>query len=778
MKKQTKDKNVYIAVPFIILLSVGFFLASIKINEIARQDGMSVLESAAKQLITEIKSDVETNYNQLIMLADILGRYEDLESKEAAATVCAFNQKGLISMVGMLLPNNSMVMCDASIQYEKDLNFESEADKVPYISDRVTFPVREELSIYQAVPIMREGETVGILYGYLDLEVFSEKYQLVIFDYESAYIIVEGNKGDILADSWHDFLGNIHDDNLSHRQTASETTFEDLHQDISVGKSGHVIFRSEGLGGNYMYAVYMPIGINNWSVMVQAPEEAVLKTAVRIQRVFYGIGIVDIILSLTGIIWILINVRKNAKHKEWELHKTLYIVEIQKTLMGVHTDVNFLEEALKISGNTVAAQKSFLISLGEDGTGSNYIWSKEKGAWQEVLSQEVVRRMMTAFGPEFINQRGVVIEKNRIDGNSEREERILETWNVSNLMMVPIMDKNDKLSAILGIADYEEKKGNIELLECVTPHFYMGMLNYESYCKIKEMGIVDMLTGLQNRNCYQQDVLKLTQQEPHSLCCIYLDVNGLHEMNNKLGHAAGDQMLRTIGKQLKECFGKENAYRIGGDEFVVFCKNMAQTEARDRIGLFQKNIDSHGYSVSIGSIWRDTTIQVDSLIASAEKEMYEDKRRYYEKRGDVKKAREMNWKLEQILLEKKDFENFLSLISHYFLGVYVVNLETDSTRVIYKPSYFDKILNEKNGKFKLAIQEYISIFVGAQHQERLSAFVDYQALEENLRQKVVGHIIYDKQDGTKIRLRVYPAAGFGEQNMDTFWLFEEIVMGH
>ena len=68
--------------------------------------------------------------------------------------------------------------------------------------------------------------------------------------------------------------------------------------------------------------------------------------------------------------------------------------------------------------------------------------------------------------------------------------------------------------------------------------------------------------------------------------------------------------------------------------------------------------------------------------------MFEAKRLYYQKEGKISKARIMNQKLEQLLLEKKDADVFLDIISARFMGVYVVDMKNNHARAIYKPSYF------------------------------------------------------------------------------------------
>lgn len=65
-----------------------------------------------------------------------------------------------------------------------------------------------------------------------------------------------------------------------------------------------------------------------------------------------------------------------------------------------------------------------------------------------------------------------------------------------------------------------------------------------------------------------------------SLSCVYVDVNGLHELNNASGHEKGDQMLQTVALELQGRFGRDNCYRTGGDEFVAFVQDEPETAVR------------------------------------------------------------------------------------------------------------------------------------------------------------------------------------------------------
>ena len=78
---------------------------------------------------------------------------------------------------------------------------------------------------------------------------------------------------------------------------------------------------------------------------------------------------------------------------------------------------------------------------------------------------------------------------------------------------------------------------------------------------------IDALTGLYNRGKYERDIRMFQATGYERLTCVYMDVVGLHEVNNHLGHEAGDKMLCMISDAIREYFPKSLAYRIGGDEF-------------------------------------------------------------------------------------------------------------------------------------------------------------------------------------------------------------------
>ena len=145
---------------------------------------------------------------------------------------------------------------------------------------------------------------------------------------------------------------------------------------------------------------------------------------------------------------------------------------------------------------------------------------------------------------------------------------------------------------------------------------------------------IDALTGLQNRNRYEL-YLKELETAKDNVTCLFIDANGLHDLNNSKGHFAGDQMLRFIADTLKVQFGGENIYRIGGDEFVVFSHGMTEDELNVCLDSFHEALQRNDYHAAVGTCVYGFEMSVDDLIRNAEKEMYEAKRKYYEQIGKI-----------------------------------------------------------------------------------------------------------------------------------------------
>lgn len=151
----------------------------------------------------------------------------------------------------------------------------------------------------------------------------------------------------------------------------------------------------------------------------------------------------------------------------------------------------------------------------------------------------------------------------------------------------------------------------------------------------------DGLTGLYNRAAFDarikeafEDYIALKKE----FSIIVFDVDRFKQINDKLGHIAGDKVLIKISECLEESFRKGDFIaRYGGDEFVAVIENLSEEMAKEKIEIFNKNLkkrrfvsQKHGeikLSVSAGTAKVMESDSIESIIDRADKAMYESKQK-------------------------------------------------------------------------------------------------------------------------------------------------------
>ena len=149
----------------------------------------------------------------------------------------------------------------------------------------------------------------------------------------------------------------------------------------------------------------------------------------------------------------------------------------------------------------------------------------------------------------------------------------------------------------------------------------------------------DLLTELNNKIATERKITEYITSHPDSQCLFFLfDIDNFKKINDSLGHAFGDEVLRTLGLQLRNEFRMSDIIgRTGGDEFILFLKDLntdevLAKEAQRLERLFEKfevgEYVKYSATASIGATVfpRDAT-DYQGLYKSADKALYEAKRR-------------------------------------------------------------------------------------------------------------------------------------------------------
>ena len=152
--------------------------------------------------------------------------------------------------------------------------------------------------------------------------------------------------------------------------------------------------------------------------------------------------------------------------------------------------------------------------------------------------------------------------------------------------------------------------------------------------------LIDELTQLGNRRGFFElaaEALKSTDREQQTMALFFMDLNGLKQINDTLGHLSGDDALRDTAEVLRRTFrGSDIVARIGGDEFVAlaYLHNERDVETlctrlREHLREFNASRQRpYEVDLSIGATLIDESADenLEEFIARADEAMYQEKR--------------------------------------------------------------------------------------------------------------------------------------------------------
>jgi len=152
---------------------------------------------------------------------------------------------------------------------------------------------------------------------------------------------------------------------------------------------------------------------------------------------------------------------------------------------------------------------------------------------------------------------------------------------------------------------------------------------------INHLAFHDGLTGLANRTLIRdrlQHALARSRRSGGMVAAIYLDLDDFKEVNDRLGHAAGDQLLQAVSARLQPLLRPGDTFgRLGGDEFVVVSDRIPNDRAA--VGIAERLADALTdpfefdaarieVTASIGVALGDADTDADRLLANADRAMY------------------------------------------------------------------------------------------------------------------------------------------------------------
>ncbi len=328
-----------------------------------------------------------------------------------------------------------------------------------------------------------------------------------------------------------------------------------------------------------------------------------------------------------------------------KLHDTTVKLErglkIERTMMNCVRTLYEVEDMglainklLSIIADYHAADRSYIFEFRDDRIemDNTYEWCSEGVESQIGILQDieisVIDRWMERFkesGEFYINSLNQEVDKNSV------EYQLLEIQGISSLMAAPLTF-NGEIVGFLGVDNPKENTDTLMLLQSVAALVINDIHKRKNMAELYELSFCDRLTGLGNRHAYVKFMEELERTPDRSLGIVFADINGLKKANDRFGHERGDGMIKEIAAVLKDNF-KDNVFRVGGDEFVIFCVGIDKAEFDDRVSRVNTHWND-GATASVGGLWFADCANVEDKVNKADSVMYDNKKSYYKIIGD------------------------------------------------------------------------------------------------------------------------------------------------
>ncbi|QNE36718.1 GGDEF domain-containing protein [Leifsonia shinshuensis] len=217
---------------------------------------------------------------------------------------------------------------------------------------------------------------------------------------------------------------------------------------------------------------------------------------------------------------------------------------------------------------------------------------------------------------------------------------VFERSGVSAVIGVPIIEDDVLYGAFACYFDQPRRFDDqaVPLAEALAQLAGQVLVRLRLEARLRRAAMLDEVTGLPNRRLFDENLHQTERAHTDQVAVLFVDLDGFKAINDTLGHAAGDTVLKEVGERLSSVFRQEDMIaRYGGDEFIAVL-HVADTSdaleladraraaiAQDFAGIPRElNITaSVGIAIAEGDVGAHA---IDRLIRLADQAMYAAKR--------------------------------------------------------------------------------------------------------------------------------------------------------
>lgn len=615
----------------VLIISVTVIMSLVlyyRVMEREEKNCWQMLEDSAKSVTKEMQVTFENDINTLHLAADMMS--QEKTDQFNADKLEMFRKNTSFSRVDMICPGDRIIMEDGTEkQLRPDLSFETIAANGETMSARMKDTETGAESVYYFVPVKKDGKTVEVLSGVLESSALTEEFRPAIYNGNASYCIIDSRDGNFVMDAWHEELGNAYTTPDRTKLKAYENI--DLKKEVKAQKTGVIAFESHTTG-KPLYMYYMPLQMFDWELQVFVQESVAFEKLIYLKQMLFYAGVLEGLLLLVYFCWNLRQVQRLVRSKEEteeQLHISNTLIRCVTALSSNQNTDMAIQNLLQIITEYFNADRTYIFAY--DPVREVYINTHEyarEGVAPQMETMPKISASALARGIKEFNDSQVYYIPDIEQEKGYETYEILKDRDISRLLAVPLY-REKNITGFVSVDNPRDFYDDARLLSSIQ-FFISNSLSAKKYQdQLKFMSYQDGLTSLYNRNKYIQMLEKYRQQTVVNIGVIYLDLNGLKEVNDQYGHEAGDELIRKSAKIISQVY-PGNTYRVGGDEFVVLALNVEKTVFEEKLKTLRELMSRQNISLSLGALWEEECNNLQKLLKNADQQMYEEKKKYHE----------------------------------------------------------------------------------------------------------------------------------------------------
>lgn len=300
-----------------------------------------------------------------------------------------------------------------------------------------------------------------------------------------------------------------------------------------------------------------------------------------------------------------------------------------------------IEKSIELAGRQYRADRCYVFESSHDAENrrvvhNTYEWCAPGIEPQRDSLQNIPIGLISPWMELFLSSREVVIEN--LDDIREAHPElhaVLERQGIHRLFAVPL-HLDGLLTGFIGVDNPHDCLNDFTLLHSLAYFMDNTISRTRMADELRSISLHDSLTGLGNRNAYQATCKQLMETGAGNVGVVYVDLNDLKVVNDTYGHEKGDEYITSMSAIFATHFRSGDIFRIGGDEFVFLCRNIAQDMFHKKIRAMRMECEQkHPGALSLGALWEAKPGNLEVMIRECDRRMYEEKKRI--KRASARK---------------------------------------------------------------------------------------------------------------------------------------------